>query len=178
MLTASLALFSFSLSYREKYIFILKRFTSFLNCINSFHLEIVLTKLKYQNRWKYHSLPLLHQSLGFNSAIFISIFFWYCQCWCFLTFPSSFSLSVLIQNDSLLSFIPVSSEPCVVSSIHSWDMPTCTLHAFHKLYAMLKVYIFQNRSINIKLQGEGSNIRMAPLCQAAFIFHLNLVTKK
>lgn len=74
MLTAFFALFSFSLNCTERSIFILKRFTSFLNWINSFHLEIVLTKQKYQNRLKYHSLSLLHQSLGFTSAIFFSIF--------------------------------------------------------------------------------------------------------
>lgn len=74
MLTAFFALFSFSLNCTERSILILKRFTSFLNWINSFHLQIVLTKQNYQNRLKYHSLSLLRQSLGFTSAIFFFIF--------------------------------------------------------------------------------------------------------
>lgn len=139
MLTAFFALFSFSLNYRERSIFILKRFTSFLNKINSFHLEIVLTKQKYQDRLKYHSLSLLHQSLGFTRGTFFSTFLWkVCQCWRLLTFPFSNSLSVPIENDSFLSFIPVSSKSCVVCSVHALDVPTCSVHSFHKPYAMLK----------------------------------------
>ena len=138
-MTASFALFSSSLNCRERFIFILKRFTSFLNWINSLHLEIVLTKQKYQNRLKYHSLSLLHQSLGFTSIIFFSIKKKKCcQCWRLLTFPFSSALSVLIVNDSLLSFIPLSSESCVVSRMHALDVPTCTPHNFYKVWAMLK----------------------------------------
>ena len=44
---------------------------------------------------------------------------------------------MLVENDSFLSFIPVSSEPCVVCSAHALDVPTCTVHSFHKLYATL-----------------------------------------
>lgn len=138
MLTASFALFSLSLNCREWSIFILKRFASFLYQINFFHLDIVLTKQEYQNRLKYHSLSYLHQSLGFTRAIFFSFLFFSILSVSMLTFPFSSLVAMLIENDSLLSFIPVLSESCVVSSIHALDVSTCTLHNFHKLYAMLK----------------------------------------
>ena len=64
-----------SLNCRERSVFILKRFTSFLNQINIFHLEMVLPKQEYQNRLKYHSLSSLHQSLGFTHALFFSFIF-------------------------------------------------------------------------------------------------------
>lgn len=52
--------------------------------------------------------------------------------------PFSSTLLMLIENDSFLSFIPVSSESYVVSSIHALDVPTYTFHNFHKLCATLK----------------------------------------